>query len=103
NNWQANIEFEFGREVDVDYTDLINKLKGIDVVIYAGGLSGNLEGEEMPVSFPGFKGGDRTNIELPAVQRNLLKALKDAGKKIIFVNCSGSAIAFTPETETCDA
>jgi len=102
-NWQANIEFDFGKEVDVDYTELINKLKGMDVVIFVGGLSGMLEGEEMPVSYPGFKGGDRTNIELPSVQRNCLKALKAAGKKVIFVNCSGSAIALTPETESCDA
>ncbi|MBN2820904.1 MAG: glycoside hydrolase family 3 C-terminal domain-containing protein [Bacteroidales bacterium] len=102
-NWQANIEFTFGKEIDVNYSNLIKKLKGIDVVIFVGGLSGNLEGEEMPVSYPGFKGGDRTNIDLPAVQRNCLKALKDAGKKVIFVNCSGSAIAFTPETQTCDA
>jgi beta-glucosidase len=57
----------------------------------------------MPVSYPGFKGGDRTNIELPAVQRNALKALKAAGKKVIFVNCSGSAIALEPETQSCDA
>ena len=103
NNWQANIEFDFGKEVDVDYTDLINKLKGIDLVVFAGGLSGQLEGEEMPVSYPGFKGGDRTNIELPPVQRNCLKALKEAGKKVIFVNCSGSALALSPETRTCDA
>ena len=103
NNWEANIEFNFGKEVDVDYTNLISKLKGTDVVVFVGGLSTVLEGEEMPVSFPGFKGGDRTNIDLPAVQRNCLKALKQAGKKVIFVNCSGSAIAFTPETETCDA
>jgi beta-glucosidase len=103
NNWQANIEFNFGKEVDVDYNDLINKLKGIDLVVFVGGLSGNLEGEEMPVSYPGFKGGDRTNIELPSVQRNCLKALKDAGKKVVFVNCSGSAIALTPETQSCDA
>jgi beta-glucosidase len=102
-NWQANIEFNFGKEVDIDYTELINKLNGIDVVVFVGGLSSRFEGEEMPVSYPGFKGGDRTDIELPAVQRNCLKALKKAGKKIIFVNCSGSAIALTPETETCDA
>lgn len=103
NNWQANIEFDFGREVDVDYTGLIQKLEGIDMVIFAGGLSGKLEGEEMPVSYPGFQGGDRTHIELPAVQRNCLKALKAAGKQVIFVNCSGSAIALTPETESCEA
>ncbi len=102
-NWEANIEFNFGKEVDVDYTDLINKLSGYDVVIFVGGLSTKLEGEEMPVSYPGFKGGDRTNIDLPSVQRNCLKALKEAGKKIIYVNCSGSAIALTPETKACDA
>jgi len=103
NNWQANIEFDFGKEVDIDFTDLINRLKGIDQVIFVGGISGMLEGEEMPVSYPGFKGGDRTDIQLPEVQRNCLKALKAAGKKVIFVNCSGSAIGLVPETESCDA
>ena len=57
----------------------------------------------MPVNAEGFKGGDRTNIELPKVQRDFLKALKAAGKTVIFVNCSGSAIALEPETKTCDA
>ena len=102
-NWQANIEFDFGKEVAVDYSGLINKLKDIDLVVFIGGLSTNLEGEEMPVSYPGFKNGDRTNIELPSVQRNCLKALKQAGKKVVFVNCSGSAIALIPETESCAA
>jgi len=103
NNWQANLEFDFGKEMDIDFSSLINKLKGVDVVIFAGGLSTLLEGEEMPVHYPGFKGGDRTDIQLPEVQRNCLKALKAAGKKVIFVNCSGSAIAFTPVLENCDA
>lgn len=102
-NWEANIELDFGREENVDYTALLEKLEGIETVVFAGGLSGSLEGEEMPVSFPGFKGGDRTNIELPSVQRNCLKAIKEAGKTVIFVNCSGSAIALEPETESCDA
>ena len=103
NNWEANLEFNLGKEVNVDYTDLLKKLQGTDVVVFVGGLSTQLEGEEMPVSYPGFKGGDRTDIELPAVQRNCLKALKQAGKKVIFVNCSGSAIALVPETQSCDA
>jgi beta-glucosidase len=103
NNWEANLEFNLGKEVDVDYTDLIKKLQETDVVVFVGGLSTQLEGEEMPVSYQGFKGGDRTDIELPAVQRNCLKVLKQAGKKVIFVNCSGSAIALVPETQSCDA
>ncbi len=65
NNWQANIEFDFGKEVDIDFNGLIRKLEGIDIVIFVGGLSTLLEGEEMPVNFPGFKGGDRTDIQLP--------------------------------------
>ena len=102
-NWQANIEFNFGREVDIDYTNLLKKIRDIDIVVFVGGLSTMLEGEEMPVSYPGFKGGDRTDIELPLVQRNCIKALKQAGKKIIFVNCSGSCVGLVPETENCDA
>jgi len=102
-NWVANIEFDLGREENVDYSALVERLKGINTVIFVGGLSGMLEGEEMPVSYPGFKGGDRTDIELPAVQRNCLKALKAAGKKIIFVNCTGSAITLEPELASCEA
>jgi beta-glucosidase len=102
-NWTASLRMDFGKEVPVAYDALIEKLKGIDVVVFAGGISAQLEGEEMPVELPGFKGGDRTNIELPAVQRNCLKALKQAGKKIVFINCSGSAIGLVPETESCEA
>ncbi|MGN6531746.1 MAG: xylan 1,4-beta-xylosidase [Ginsengibacter sp.] len=102
-NWTASLGLNFGKEVPVEYKSLVEKLKGIDEVIFVGGISPRLEGEEMPVLLPGFKGGDRTNIELPEVQRNCLKALKEAGKKIIFINCSGSAIGMVPETETCDA
>jgi beta-glucosidase len=102
-NWTASLGFNFGKQKPVEYNSLIEKLKGIDVVVFVGGISPRLEGEEMPVHLPGFKGGDRTNIELPEVQRNCLKALKAAGKKIVFVNCSGSAIGMVPETESCDA
>ena len=53
---------------------------------------------------PGFDNGDRTTIELPQVQRDILKALHDDGKRVIFVNCSGSAVALSQEQdETCDA
>jgi beta-glucosidase len=103
NNWGANLTLNFGKEVPVTYDALINKVKDADVVIFVGGISPRLEGEEMPISLPGFKGGDRTDIELPAVQRNCIEALKKAGKKVVFVNCSGSAIAMVPETTNCDA
>jgi beta-glucosidase len=64
-----------------------------DVIIYVGGLNARLEGEEMPVNYIGFGGGDRTAIELPEVQTDLLKALHATGKPVVFVNCSGSAVA----------
>jgi len=101
--YNANLKVNIGRENDVNYDALIAKLKGINTVVFAGGISARLEGEEMPVSLPGFKGGDRTDIELPAVQRNFLKALHEAGKKVVFVNFSGSAMALVPETASCDA
>ena len=101
--YNANLKINVAKELPIDYQQVISKLAGIDKVIFVGGISSALEGEEMPVNADGFKGGDRTNIELPAVQRNFLKALKAAGKHVIFVNCSGSAIALQPETENCDA
>jgi beta-glucosidase len=64
-----------------------------DVVIFVGGISAQLEGEEMKVDYDGFKGGDRTRIELPAVQEKLLEALQATGKPVVLVNLSGSAIA----------
>ncbi|MCR5242075.1 MAG: glycoside hydrolase family 3 C-terminal domain-containing protein [Prevotella sp.] len=101
--WGASMKINIAKELPIDYQQAIKQLKGIDKVIFVGGISPALEGEEMPVNIEGFKGGDRTNIELPKVQRNFLKALKEAGKTVIFVNCSGSAIALEPETENCDA
>ena len=79
------------------------QVKDADIIIFAGGISPQLEGEEMGVDLPGFRGGDRTDIELPAIQRQLLKALKAAGKKIVLVNYSGSPIGLEPESQSCDA
>ena len=87
----------------LDEADVLKRLEGVDVVVFAGGISPRLEGEEMPVQLPGFSGGDRTDIELPAVQRRLLQVLHDAGKKVVFVNFSGCAIGLVPETQSCDA
>ena len=101
--WGASMKIDVARELPIDYQETIAQLKDIDKVIFVGGIAPSLEGEEMPVNIEGFKGGDRTDIELPKVQRNFLKALKAAGKQVIYVNCSGSAIALEPETESCDA
>ncbi len=75
----------------------------VDAIIFVGGLSPKLEGEEMPVNYKGFKGGDRLSIELPETQRAYVEALASTGKPVVFVNLSGSAVAIAPEVERCDA
>ena len=102
-NRDAALDFDMGREVPVNLEESVRKVKSADVVIFAGGISPAVEGEEMRVTIPGFKVGDRETIELPFIQSRLVAALKKAGKKIVFVNFSGSAIALTPEAENCDA
>lgn len=97
------LDFDLAQEKPVNIPELLANVQGADVVLFAGGISPLLEGESMSVSAPGFKGGDRLTIELPDAQRNILKELKKAGKKVIFINYSGSAMALTPETESCDA
>ena len=87
----------------LDEQALMDKVKDADVIIFAGGISPQLEGEEMDVSVTGFKGGDRTDIELPAIQREVLSLLKNNGKKVVFINFSGSAMAIVPESKNCDA
>lgn len=83
--------------------ELLAQVGDARTIIFIGGISPRLEGEEMRVSEPGFRGGDRTSIELPQAQRDVLRWLHEAGKKVIFVNCSGGAVAMVPELETCDA
>jgi beta-glucosidase len=97
------LNFDLGTINDLDYNEVAGKVANVDAIIFVGGISPRLEGEEMRVDFPGFKGGDRTNIELPEVQRNLLKALKATGKPVILVLCTGSAMAVTWENENLDA
>ena len=99
----ASLDFDMGYYVPVDLQKTINAVKDADVVIFAGGISPSLEGEEMSVKIPGFIGGDRTNIELPDIQREFIKKLKAAGKKIVYVNFSGSAMGLVPESQNCDA
>jgi beta-glucosidase len=67
-----------------DFTDLANQVKEADAIIIIGGISARMEGE----------GGDKQDIELPKVQQMLVRAMHATGRPIIFVNCSGSAIAF---------
>jgi beta-glucosidase len=105
--WQGegkgNVALNAGNYKKTDFTALVNRLKDVDAFVFAGGISPQLEGEEMKVNFPGFKGGDRTSILLPAVQTNLMKALKTTGKPVVFVMMTGSAIAIPWEAQNVSA
>ncbi|NOY37166.1 MAG: glucan 1,4-alpha-glucosidase [Chlorobi bacterium] len=79
--------------------DALQLAASSDLVIFAGGISPRLEGEEMRVPFPGFKGGDRTSLKLPEVQENLLNELYATGTPVVLVNFSGSAIALNWEND----
>ncbi|MEO8110084.1 MAG: glycoside hydrolase family 3 C-terminal domain-containing protein [Ginsengibacter sp.] len=100
-----NAEIFYSRATDFtatdpqDFSKLIDSIKNADVIVYVGGISPRLEGEEMKVTNPGFSGGDRTTIALPTVQTDFMKALKATGKPIVFVMMTGSAIAIPWEEE----
>ncbi|MBK5272615.1 MAG: glycoside hydrolase family 3 C-terminal domain-containing protein, partial [Bacteroidia bacterium] len=96
---RANISFKTGNIVKSDFKALANRVKDADAIIFIGGITPQLEGEEMRVNQPGFSGGDRTSILLPTVQTELMKALKATGKPVVFVMMTGSAIAIPWESE----
>ena len=80
-------------KIATPYAEAVNVAKQADTVVLVLGLSSKLEGEEMKVTEPGFLGGDRTDIALPARQEALLKAVAATGKPIVLVLLSGSALA----------
>jgi beta-glucosidase len=73
--------------------EAIEAAKNADVVVAVLGITSELEGEEMQVSEPGFKGGDRTSLDLPKPEEDLLKALTATGKPVVLVLTNGSALA----------
>lgn len=82
---------------------LVQRMKNMDVVIFVGGISPEIEGEEMPVTIEGFTGGDRTSIKLPRIQTELIQALHMQNIPVVFVMMTGSAIATEWESENIPA
>ena len=74
-------------------SEAIAAAKAADVVVAVLGITSELEGEEMPVSEEGFKGGDRTSIDLPKPEEELLEAVTATGKPVVLVLANGSALA----------
>lgn len=92
-SYHKGVDFTGDSTTHPNYTAIADSVKDADVIIYIGGIAPQLEGEEMRVNKPGFHGGDRTSILLPALQTQLLRALKATGKPVVFVMMTGSAIA----------
>jgi beta-glucosidase len=76
---------------------------GAELIVFVGGISPRLEGEALQVNVEGFNGGDKTDLNLPAVQTALLKELKKTGKPIVLVLMNGSALSINWENENIDA
>jgi beta-glucosidase len=91
--FSAGLSLEWKPPVEAECAAAVKAAKQADVVIAFVGLSPNLEGEEMPVHVDGFDGGDRTEIELPSVQREMLEAVAATGKPVVVVLMNGSALA----------
>ena len=99
----ANLQFDLIKKYTPTREQILQQMGSARTVVFVGGISPRVEGEQMKVDDPGFKGGDRTSIELPQTQRDFLRMLHEAGKHVICVNCSGGAVALSPEAEYCDA
>jgi beta-glucosidase len=89
----AGIDLTWQAPAAVLRNQAVEAAKQSEVTIAFVGLSPSLEGEEMPVKLTGFNGGDRTSIDLPAAQEDLLKALAATGKPLVVVLENGSALA----------
>jgi beta-glucosidase len=106
--WSSNLQQQHANLSWVDVSrnyrqEATTAANNADVIVFCGGISSDLEGEEMNIEVDGFSHGDRTNINLPKVQEELLKELIKTGKPIIYVNFSGSAIALNWENENLPA
>ena len=99
----AAMQFDICKKYTPTDAEILAQVGDAETVVFVGGISPRVEGEEMKVSDPGFKGGDRTDINLPAVQRHILALLHKAGKRVVFINCSGGAMALAEEEPLCAA
>lgn len=73
--------------------DAVEAARAADLVVFVGGLSARVEGEEMRVDAPGFAGGDRTSIDLAGPQQRLLERVHAMGKPVVLVLMNGSALS----------
>ncbi len=93
NNSKAQAQLIWTKVKDAISLEAIAAAKDADVVVAVVGITSMLEGEQMPVTVPGFQGGDRTSIDLPAPEEALVEAVAATGKPLAVVLINGSALA----------
>ncbi len=101
--YPAKLKFLWASPDKTSFEKAIALAEKSEVVVFVGGISPGVEGEQMPVNSKGFDGGDKTDIELPEVQKELLKALHATGKPVVLVLLNGSALAVNWENENLPA
>lgn len=92
-----------GYDRKTDFAAALKAAANAEVIVFVGGISPRLEGEDLKIKVPGFFGGDKTDLNLPTVQTALLKELKKLGKPIVLVLLNGSALAVNWENDQLDA
>jgi beta-glucosidase len=99
----AGVRLQWSAPASVQLDEAKAVIAGSDAVVAVVGLSPDVEGEELSISAPGFDGGDRTSLDLPAGQLRLLEAAKASGKPLVVVLMSGGAVALNWAKEHADA
>jgi beta-glucosidase len=99
----TGLRFVWLRLIENPIPDAVAAAKEADVVVAVVGITSQLEGEEMKVDVPGFKGGDRTSLDLPKEEEDLLEAVKSTGKPLIVVLMNGSALSVNWAKEHANA
>ncbi|PQV50213.1 beta-glucosidase [Jejuia pallidilutea] len=101
--YPAKLKFMWASPEKTSFEKAIELAKKSEVVVFVGGITPSVEGEQMPVNYKGFDGGDKTDIELPEIQKELLKALHETGTPVVLVLLNGSALAINWENDNLPA
>ncbi|MDB2385707.1 glycoside hydrolase family 3 C-terminal domain-containing protein, partial [Polaribacter sp.] len=101
--YPAKLKLMWASKEKSSFDKAVELAKKAEVVVFVGGISPRVEGEQMPVNSKGFDGGDKTNIDMPEIQTELLKALHATGTPVVLVLLNGSALAVNWENENLPA
>ncbi len=100
----ASVKLFWAKPTDMEHEEKAVELaQESDIVVFVGGITAELEGEQKKITYPGFLGGDKVNLQLPGTQQKLIRQLHETGKPVIFVMTTGSALAINEAQEKLPA